>query len=81
MPRLLMQLHTCKEQQHTSSISAVESGAVTCSLSIILILSSRILGRNGPLRDLSPLTRAFKKQEEVIMMRSMAIGISDQNYI
>lgn len=72
IPGLFIQLHTCEEQQHTSAISAVESGVVSCCLSNILFLSSRMMGRNGPWKDVGcSLTRAFKKQEKVITKRGM----------
>lgn len=44
---LLTQLHMCKKQKCAPVISAVASEAVSCCLSIILILSSRIMDRNG----------------------------------
>lgn len=71
IPGLFIQLHLCEEQQHTSAISAVKSGTVSCCLSNILFLSSRMMGRNGPWEDVGSLTRAFKKQEKVITKRGM----------
>lgn len=71
MPRLLIQFHICKEQQHATVLSAGESGAVSCSLSINVILRSRIISRDRPSGGLGPLIRAFKKQKRVITMRSM----------
>lgn len=66
-----MQLNICEEQQHTLAISAVESGTVSCCLANLLFVSSRMMGRNGPRKDMGSLTRAFKKQEKVITKRGM----------
>lgn len=66
-----MQLHICEEQPHASAESAVESGVVCCCLSGILILSSRITGRNRTWKVLGLLIGAIKKQEKVITKMGM----------
>lgn len=42
-----MQWHIYEEQPHASTVSAMELGAVSCYLAVILILSSGIVDRNG----------------------------------
>lgn len=66
-----MQWHIYEEQPHAYTVSAVELGAVSCCLSVILILSSGIASSNGTWKVLGAFSGVFKRQREVITKMGM----------
>lgn len=66
-----MQWHIYEEQLHAATVSAVESGAVSSCLSVILILNNRIMDRSGTWKVLGAFPRVFKRQKEVITKMGM----------